>query len=126
MTVLDEPRVDWHDLRDSLPRIRARRLLPASFPIADTYEGQIIAPQSLHKYTYAHDEPVNNSDPSGQFIGAALGGLVGFLIGFGISSYMRGSDAAVKTTVYRSVLGQLARLSLKHYTCTRDSRRGFN
>ena len=35
----------------------------------DTFAGNNSAPQSLHKYLYAHCDPINNLDPSGKFIG---------------------------------------------------------
>jgi RHS repeat-associated protein len=34
----------------------------------DSFQGNQGVPQSLHKYTYAHNDPVNNRDPSGKFI----------------------------------------------------------
>ena len=33
----------------------------------DPFAGNNLDPQSLHKYLYAHDNPVNNADPSGSF-----------------------------------------------------------
>jgi RHS repeat-associated protein len=35
------------------------------FLTRDTYAGDTFAPQTLHKYTYTHNDPVNNIDPSG-------------------------------------------------------------
>lgn len=37
------------------------------FQTMDSYDGDLEEPQSLHKYTYAQNNPVNNTDPSGQF-----------------------------------------------------------
>ena len=37
------------------------------FVTMDTFEGNNEDPLSLHKYLYAQDNPVNGSDPSGQF-----------------------------------------------------------
>lgn len=34
----------------------------------DPYEGSIDDPVSLHKYAYGHADPVNNIDPSGEFV----------------------------------------------------------
>jgi hypothetical protein len=52
------------------PRIAdARWLNPNTgrFQTMDSYEGNPTDPQSLHKYTYAHSDPVNRVDPSGAF-----------------------------------------------------------
>ena len=38
----------------------------------DTFAGNTNDPQSLHKYLYAHCNPVNNIDPSGKFIGGIV------------------------------------------------------
>ncbi len=32
----------------------------------DSYEGRILEPRTLHKYTFTGDDPVNFVDPSGQ------------------------------------------------------------
>ncbi|MBX9623398.1 MAG: hypothetical protein K2X82_06250 [Gemmataceae bacterium] len=45
------------------------------FASLDPYPGDTSLPASLHKYVYAHDDPVNNVDPSGQFSIGTLGGL---------------------------------------------------
>jgi len=45
----------------------------------DSYEGDTTNPITLHKYLYAHGNPVTYEDPSGYFsitIGEALGALV--------------------------------------------------
>lgn len=65
--------------------LRPRYYSPSTgqFNKVDPFAGNFEDPQSLHKYTYAHDDPVNNIDPSGNFIftlGALLlgaGGLTG-------------------------------------------------
>lgn len=46
---------------------QARWLNPNTgrFQTMDTYEGNRSDPQSLHKYTYGHNNPVNKVDPSG-------------------------------------------------------------
>ncbi len=53
----------------------ARYLNPNTgrFQTMDTYEGNQSAPLSLHKYVYAHTDPVNRIDPSGK---SALGDVV--------------------------------------------------
>jgi len=49
--------------------LRARYLNPNSgrFMSRDSYAGNIYDPASLHKYLYAQNDPVDNTDPSGQF-----------------------------------------------------------
>jgi RHS repeat-associated protein len=55
--------------------LRARYLNPSSgrFLTSDTYEGSRFDPLSLHKYLYAHANPVSNIDPTGNFTMADLG-----------------------------------------------------
>jgi RHS repeat-associated protein len=47
--------------------LRARYLNPSTgrFLTMDQFEGDIFNPQSLHKYVYAQNDPVNKIDPSG-------------------------------------------------------------
>jgi RHS repeat-associated protein len=49
--------------------LRARYYDPATgrFNRLDPFAGDNFDPQSLHKYAYAHADPVNGIDPSGQF-----------------------------------------------------------
>lgn len=63
--------------------LRARYLNPNSgrFMSRDSYAGNVFDPASLHKYTYAGNDPVNHSDPSGQFE-LTLGSLVVIAIVF--------------------------------------------
>jgi RHS repeat-associated protein len=57
--------------------LRARYMNPYTgrFRTQDSYEGNIFKSLSLHKYVYAHDDPVNLSDPSGRI--AVAGDQVG-------------------------------------------------
>jgi RHS repeat-associated protein len=50
--------------------LRARFYDPATgrFNGLDPFTGSIVAPQSLHKYLYAHGDPMTNLDPSGESI----------------------------------------------------------
>jgi len=52
--------------------LRARYMNPGSgrFLTRDSFEGNQEDPKSLHRYTYAEGDPVDNLDPSGHFIGA--------------------------------------------------------
>jgi len=57
----------------------ARGLSIRTFPIADTFEGQVFDPQSLHKYLYVHADPVNLNDPTGLY-GTNLPGVFMVLV----------------------------------------------
>lgn len=48
--------------------LRARWMDPehGRFASMDTWSGDFERPLSLHKYLYAHGDPVNGSDPSGR------------------------------------------------------------
>jgi len=58
--------------------LRARYMNPSigRFVTMDPFEGVIQDPYSLHKYLYAHANPVMNIDPSGEFI---LSGIISAL-----------------------------------------------
>ena len=68
--------------------LRARWYDPATgrFNRLDPYAGNIQGPQSLHKYLYCHGNPINGTDPSGEFsisetiTVVAIIGTVGFLV----------------------------------------------
>ena len=49
--------------------LRARYMNPSTgtFISMDSYAGSVFDPMSLHKYQYAHANPVMNSDPTGYF-----------------------------------------------------------
>src|SRR5207245_7285073 len=49
--------------------LRARYYDPASgrFISQDSVDGNPFEPMTLHKYTYAHNNPINGRDPSGHF-----------------------------------------------------------
>jgi RHS repeat-associated protein len=46
-------------------RARYLNVETGRFVSMDTYEGSVYDPESLHKYTYANNDPVNRIDPSG-------------------------------------------------------------
>lgn len=48
-------------------RSRYRDVRTSRFTQMDTYPGRVNDPATLHKYNYAHHDPVNLSDPSGKF-----------------------------------------------------------
>jgi RHS repeat-associated protein len=66
--------------------LRARYYNPSigRFQTLDTYAGNMFEPLSLHKYLYAHADPVNNTDPSGMFTLVELGTVI-LLIMIGIA-----------------------------------------
>ena|GEM_PF-4422959 len=85
--------------------LRARYYHPevGRFWTMDTFEGTQSDPLSLHKYLYCHGDPVNFTDPSGQWEGGVFGSLVsGFVHGM-----MRGMR-----TITTVGAGQIARMSL--------------
>lgn len=54
--------------------LRSRYYDPSTgrFNRLDTFGGFSDDPQSIHKYAYAHCDPINGIDPSGQFIGVLV------------------------------------------------------
>jgi RHS repeat-associated protein len=60
---------EYYDSDLGLYYLRARHMNPETgrFHTMDTYEGRPEEPLSLHKYMYAHANPVMGIDPSGQF-----------------------------------------------------------
>ncbi len=47
----------------------------------DPYEGRIYEPMTLHKYSYAHLDPINNYDPDGRAVQIAVGGYGVYVAG---------------------------------------------
>jgi RHS repeat-associated protein len=86
------------DLDLDMYYLRARYYNPneGRFWAMDTYEGSQADPQSLHKYLYCHDNPINHADPMGTDIGAlaifpaVLTGFVFYETGAMISNHVRG------------------------------------
>jgi RHS repeat-associated protein len=59
----------------------------------DTFPGFAAQPMTLHRYTYAGNNPVNFVDPSGNFF---IGGIVGFVVGsYHTSSFLGGVNGAI-------------------------------
>jgi RHS repeat-associated protein len=60
---------EYYDADLGLYYLRARHMNPETgrFHTLDTYEGRLGEPLSLHKYMYAHANPVMGIDPSGYF-----------------------------------------------------------
>jgi RHS repeat-associated protein len=64
---------EFWDQDSQLLYLRARWYDPriGRFISADPFEGLVEAPGTLHRYAYAHSDPVTHNDPSGMFIGIA-------------------------------------------------------
>jgi RHS repeat-associated protein len=78
-----------------LYNLRARQYDPLSgrFSSRDPVPGIAFDPGSMHPYTYAHSDPINRSDPSGEFslmeqmtVAASVGVMAG--MAYAIDSYM--------------------------------------
>ena len=67
MAVLADVRTDWNDVLGPSRFFDEEELWIMSLPIGDTFEGETIDPQSLHKYLYCHADPVNFNDPTGRY-----------------------------------------------------------
>ncbi|MCI0397129.1 MAG: DUF6531 domain-containing protein [Chloroflexi bacterium] len=63
---------EQYDAFTGLYYLRTRYYQPdlGRFLTMDGFAGDPFTPQSLHKYGYAHNNPVNFTDPSGQFVAA--------------------------------------------------------
>jgi RHS repeat-associated protein len=68
--------------------LRARNYDPLNgrFTSLDPYAGNTSDPQSLHKYTYCHNNPVNGVDPSGMRLGP---GLINLILTVGVIGALR-------------------------------------
>jgi RHS repeat-associated protein len=65
---------EYYDPDLGLIHLRQREMNPNTgrFWTADSFEGFQTDPLSLHKYLYAHADPVNRIDPSGHFSGSSV------------------------------------------------------
>ncbi len=70
---------EYLDANTGFYYLRARWMNPdqGRFVSADAVHGNLYDPRTLHKYTYALNNPVNLTDPSGQFSLASLSVSVG-------------------------------------------------
>lgn len=77
--------------------LRARYMDPANgrFIGPDPFAGSPYDPASLHRYSYAHNNPVNRSDPTGLFT------LAGISISLSISGIL--SAISIGYTIYKEV-----------------------
>jgi len=89
--------------------LRARYYNPLNglFNQVDSYSGNRQDPQSLHKYAYCHNNPVNAVDPSGRM------GLIGWSVAIFVV-------AIIAVIVDRYLGGPTYRSGLSHPTITND------
>jgi RHS repeat-associated protein len=76
--------------------LRARFYDPVHgrFVSADSHPGSVYDPPSLHKYLYAHADPVNHVDPTGRFT------LLVITINLGIKQAIKGSHVLALASSY--------------------------
>ena len=81
---------EYYDEGTGLYYLRARYMRPTTgtFISMDTYQGNAYDPASLHKYTYAQNNPQMYNDPSGHFIAA-----VQMCMNSAFNSYLRNYHA---------------------------------
>jgi len=74
--------------------LRARLYAPGNgrFLTQDSFVGFSMDPQSLHKYAYAHHDPINNIDPSGHITMTELGVSIGISVGINLAITAFGED----------------------------------
>ncbi len=80
--------------------------------IVDSYHGEVETPLSLHKYAYAHNNPIMGSDPTGLFftyIGQFAGtGIRLLLRSPKVAAAVKGADAASTVADAVQIIGALA------------------
>jgi RHS repeat-associated protein len=112
---------EWHDANANMQYLRARWYDSGvgRFNRLDPFAGVLDNPLTLHKYAYAHGDPVNGIDPSGMItlaevlnstaIVASLGGLSGGIIvalaGGAVGDIARGA-------IFGAVAGAIISLAL--------------
>jgi RHS repeat-associated protein len=84
-----------------------------TFNRVDPYSGNMQDPQSLHKYAYVHNNPVNNIDPTGMFIGGITGVLAAMSIGQVLHNIYDGLVLTVQTAIEISIQAAQTGMSMK-------------
>ena len=102
-----------------LQYLRARYYDPASgrFNRLDPFAGNMSDPQSLHKYLYAHADPINGIDPSGEFFN--------FLYGFTAEMKLQAQRAAASLQALRGAYGLQRLVSIYQTTISAYAQIGF-
>ena len=111
------------DLNQQYLRARYYNQSNGQFNRLDPYSGNLNDPQSLHKYAYCHQDPVNGIDPSGEYslveinIGISiLSGLTAGIMNFSISmlsgkSFQQSLFGAAKASLF-AMFGTFLALSI--------------
>ncbi|NLD49415.1 MAG: RHS repeat-associated core domain-containing protein, partial [Clostridiaceae bacterium] len=88
--------------------LRARWFDPYTgrFTSMDSWNGSLFDPPSLHKYVYCHNNPVDNSDPSGLFI------LTTALAGFAQNMWARTANIRSALTTYWKAQSTIEKVKL--------------
>jgi hypothetical protein len=97
---------------------RARYMNPETgrFQPMDSYEGTQADPLSLHKYLYAHADPVNNVDPSGNLTTTEYSVATTISVGLSVWATVTISKTAVsvKRGIDVRALGKRLRVPVKY------------
>jgi len=93
-------------------RLRAHYLNPTTgrFWTMDSFEGNASDPLSLHKYLYAHENPVMNTDPSGHE--SLIGVSIGSSLSGSLSAIYNGTVSGVGSALQASIFGVQAGQSM--------------
>jgi RHS repeat-associated protein len=101
------------DMQNYYNRARWYNPLTGLFNRMDPYEGNRQAPQSLHKYLYAHCNPVMNIDPSGNIVGLAPSPTISLLTSTTIQADLRSTQTiSYKPIYYRAMMTVGAMLAI--------------
>jgi len=109
---------EFYDSHSGFYYNRARWYNPSvgRFNRLDPFAGSNRDPQSLHKYLYAHCDPINGMDPSGQF--TLVEALKVSLITSSIMAIAAGAETAIRGGSMRQVLDASAKWFLITFATT--------
>jgi hypothetical protein len=92
---LDTPALWAHGYDPTLWPVRWRDPTIGRFTSFDSFEGDTSDPITFHKYLYANADPVNHTDPTGQFS----------LLGLSLTAGISGTLAGLTTAIYGKAKG---------------------